>query len=170
MEVNFTDNKDKLLLNEHSIPDSPTRYRLHLYLLFYSLLLQLFNACICLINTILFTGIFQYQQTFMKKFRHLRILMKVNLCNMYMIKSQKIYFRKYYPLSNTTKFQKKKYQSWSNKCRDILRHHLSTDGQLYNHLPWLLNYLYDQLFLCFSWNKNSNLKMVISSLSWIYWQ
>lgn len=107
MEVNFTDNKDKLLLNEHSIPDSPTRYRLHLYLLFYSLLLQLFNACICLINTILFTGIFQYQQTFMKKFRHLRILMKVNLCNMYMIKSQKIYFRKYYPLSNTTKFQKK---------------------------------------------------------------
>lgn len=50
MEVNFTDNKDKHLLNEHSIPDSPTRYRLHLYLLFYSLLLQLFNACICLIN------------------------------------------------------------------------------------------------------------------------
>lgn len=118
VEVNFTDDKDKHLLNEHSIPDSPTRYRLHLYPLSLSLLLQLFDVCVCLNNIILFTGISQYQQTFTKKFRRLRILMKVNLCNMYMIKSQKIYFRKYYLyIFITTKLQKR---SWSNKCRDIL--------------------------------------------------
>lgn len=54
VEVNFTDDRDKHLLNEHSIPDSPTKYRPHLYPLSLGLLLQLFDECVCLKNTFFF--------------------------------------------------------------------------------------------------------------------